>query len=1252
MVVSEIGNSLFENQRFVVQKMVCPIVLGIDFWSRIDQLAFEFIIQQASDDYWRQWSREPLLAHPGVNGVAAAEQEDQGNDPIQVLVKETVTIPAGNEMLLECDVPRMEKGRDYLVQPVTSEDDMMVSTPYGLIAGSKSKVVCIRVANLSTEETTLEKGAWIATLDRESWVKDAKAGSAFKRDNQKDDFNWKSMCCSDLGANKTSQLIDLLKKHKSVFYDGNTLPIVRVGVEHTIKLKEDTSPTAFRPRRLSKELADEVREHIDKLMKDGVIRESNSPWASPIVCARKADGSLRLVIDYRCTNAKSLTATLHPIPLIEDLLDRLAKAKYFSILDAKSGYHQMPLKEEDSEVTAFVVPWGHYEFAERTPFGLKGAGYSFQRMMSAILGDSNFVEALCYLDDVLVWGETWEIHEKRLRKVLSKIEEAGLALAAGKCKFGLREVSYLGCTIKKGMLSVNEQRVEQMRNIVRPENVRELRRALGAFAYVQRWLPGLSEIAKPLYDTITGKPYSRLKWTTEMDESFKKMKEMIGDAVSLNLPDMERRFILVTDCSNMAAGAMLSQESLEESGLLKPVAFYHHTLNPSEQKYSATEKELVAVVLAVKKFRVYLGKEFTLVTDHQALRWLESLNPENETGRRGRWLDFLQQFGMTIVPKRGKSPAMSIADYLSRVRCDGSCPQDGEMNAQVSAVAAVDGGVTEIIDDVVARSEIIEAQANDQSIRKVIDAFQNSQDINPGGSDSRDWRVPSTTNDPVVTQLWKYRERLFVDDDGLLRLTFNGGRRSGEHPYGETRKNRIIIPKTFGKRLMPLLHDSATGAHMGGNRTWVRARDNFWWPDMKSDIEQYVKACDLCSRNKHLNHPNKAPMAKTSMPGKPLEEVMIDFLGPFQSARTHSFKYVLQIQDVFSRFLLLIPCEDATMRTAARILVNNWVCLFGVMQKLRSDRGTHFTGGVFEEVCRQLGIKHKFGSPEHPESQGQVERQNQLLNHVRCLCENDIETWHEALFRVQCSHNSSKNAATGISPARLILGKEMTLPDDMIAEESQRREQEPVDSLIRRREAEDEAVIEEARSNVAETQQKRFEKNTVSEGMSSSPYKVGDLVRYKLNKDVRSKHGGKLAPRYSGVHRITDVKDSGFTYSIAPTTGNTTRVKDRHFNLLKTVERTNGVNDPVDDPAEDPANDPAGPVDDVVRSTPLSEASEDESEVMNMPWMFQQYVRRSVRRTTQQRHMQADGKQKTYGERSPLGVEDGTSEGSEEDPAT
>ena len=214
------------------------------------------------------------------------------------------------------------------------------------------------------------------------------------------------MVSPKLESNKKKHLMEILRKYKDVFYQGGTLPIVNVGIEHTIDVRENEAPSVFRPRRLSREVEDEVREHVDDLFRKGVIRPSNSKWAAPIVCARKSDGSMRMALDYRTLNSKSSTATLHPIPLIDDLLDRLAKAKYFAVLDAKSGYHQMLLREQDSDKTAFVVPWGHFEFTERTPFGLKGAGYSFQRMMSVILGSCNFTEALCYLDDVLVWGET------------------------------------------------------------------------------------------------------------------------------------------------------------------------------------------------------------------------------------------------------------------------------------------------------------------------------------------------------------------------------------------------------------------------------------------------------------------------------------------------------------------------------------------------------------------------------------------------------------------------------------------------------------------------------------------------------------------------------------------------------------------------------------------------------------------------------------------------------------------------------
>ncbi|XP_064086140.1 uncharacterized protein LOC135201192 [Macrobrachium nipponense] len=297
----------------------------------------------------------------------------------------------------------------------------------------------------------------------------------------------------------------VLHEFKNVFYNGGSLPLVQVGVEHTIRVNPDSAPIANRPRRLSPALEAEVKKELSKLQDMGVIKKSCSPWAAPIVCARRADGSLRLAIDYRGVNSVSQPATLHPIPVVEDLLDRLGQAKYFSVLDAKSGYHQMPLRKEDCEVSAFVVPWGQFEWHGRTPFGLKGAGYTFQRMMATILSDCNYTDALCYLDDILVWGSTWKEHIARLRNVLSRIRDAGLALAPNKCKFGVREVEYLGSVVGDGMLRISEQRVHQLRDLPRPLTVRQLRQAIGAFSYVQKWIPGMSQTAKPLckyYDYI------------------------------------------------------------------------------------------------------------------------------------------------------------------------------------------------------------------------------------------------------------------------------------------------------------------------------------------------------------------------------------------------------------------------------------------------------------------------------------------------------------------------------------------------------------------------------------------------------------------------------------------------------------------------------------------------------------------------------------------------------------------------------
>ena len=1139
-----VGGLLFKQHRFiVVETMICDVILGIDFWSRAKTMAFNFNTNEMILNADR---RVKLYHHPREIECKIAAVEE-ATYPIRA--KGRCQLPGRTEGLICCVTEGLQEGREYMVEPV-SQDDSLVSTPYGLIQGDRE--IFLRMANVGDQEVEFSPGQIVAVAQCGKWVRAVKAGAGLeakgKQKKERVQVDFDIMMGENLSQNKKSHLKEVLSKYCDVFYQEGKLPIVNVGVEHTIEVEGGKAPGVFKPRRLSREIEKEVREHIHDLLEKGVIRQSNSKWAAPIVCARKNDGSLRMAIDYRNLNSKSHTATLHPIPLIDDLLDRLADAKYFAMLDAKSGYYQMPLKREDAEKTAFVVPWGHYEFAERTPFGLKGAGYSFQRMMSTILGASNYEDALCYLDDILIWGETWEVFTRRLRKVLDRIRASGLALGAKKCKVGMEEVSYLGCSIKHGMVRISEQRVAQLRGIERPKNVRGLRSALGAFGYVQRWIPGLAELARPLYDAITDKPYARLKWSEVMDEAFVVIKNMIADAVALSLPRMDKRFTLVTDCSLYAAGAMLAQEDELAPGRLKPVAFFHHALSKAEQKYSATERELLAIVLGVKKYRVYLGKGFELITDHAALKWLNSLDLETESGRRGRWLDYLQQFDMTVTHKKGKSADMRIADFLSRVTCSGEV-QNPDSQATILIASSLDPRDEMVL---VSKEEILEEQQKCVVIRSVKEAIVAKIDINPGGVEAGSWRRPSLSEDPRVKEMWRMRDRLMVDAEGVLRLQFNGGKRTKTQPFGVKVRNRIVIPGSYKEKILGLVHRSTTAAHMGSRRTWQRARNNFWWPKMRFDVEKFVEQCEECGRNKHMNHPNEAPATKTSIPGGPLEEVMVDFVGPFQAAQTHKFRYLLQIQDVFSRYLMFIPCEDCRAPTAAESLMDRWVSLFGIPKSLRSDRGTHFVAEVFEKMCKISGIRHNLGSPEHPQSQAQVERQNQLVNHLRCLCDNDLERWPSLIMKVQCSHNAAKNATTGFSPARLVLGKELELPEDLIAEEDTEKGLRV--THLEEKDEDHRVVVEEARENINSEQERRVEETEESALSRRHPYKIGDKVRYKLNESTRSHMGGKIAPRYSEPYVVTEVKRGGFTYGIRPVDPSSRgRVSTRHFNLLKTV---------------------------------------------------------------------------------------------------
>ena len=453
-------------------------------------------------------------------------------------------------------------------------------------------------------------------------------------------------------------------------------------------------------------------------------------------------------------------------------------------------------------------------------------------------------------------------------------------------------------------------------------------------------------------------------------------------------------------------------------------------------------------------------------------------------------------------------------------------------------------------------------QQQDTVVKQVIEVMKHGAIEDPDEDNCVNWRTGEREGQAEANQILTKRDRLFIDKEGTLRMKFNGGRRSTLQPWGTKQLNRIVVPKGLQKQVMTLVHDSPLAGHMGCLRTWQRLRNGFWWPGMRRDLNEYIAGCDRCGRNKHVNHPNKAPMQETAIPKSPLDRIQVDFLGPFQMARSHNFRYALQIQDVLSRYLLFIPTEDCTADTAAQTVTERWVSTFWIPKDIVSDQGKHFTAQVFEGMCTRMGIRHYMGSPGHPQSQGQVERQNQLLNQVRCLAENENELWPEAMVKIQAVHNATVNATTGFSPLQLLTGQEPRLPENLFLEEG---DGQPGDTN------DDEDTQEEESSNTEMLKQKQI---YISEALKAAKlgikrsharildkedddsaigYQKGDFVRYKLSPKERSLMGGKLAPRYSEKYMVTEVCGKGWTYDIKPLEGSSRRVKRRHFNELKTA---------------------------------------------------------------------------------------------------
>lgn len=467
-----------------------------------------------------------------------------------------------------------------------------------------------------------------------------------------------------LNDEERKELEQLLMRNKDLFfYEGENLTFTHE-ITHEIRTK-DENPIYCKAYRYPLVHEKEIERQIGEMLKQGIIRESNSPYNSPLwIVPKKLDNSKqrkwRIVIDYRKINEKSIDDKF-PIPNIESILDKLGRSQYFTILDLAKGFHQILVKDSDQKKTAFSTPLGHFEYV-RMPFGLKNAPATFQRLINSILRE--FINRICvvYLDDILIFSTSLQEHVINVNKVFSALRRANLKIQVDKCNFFCKETEYLGHTLTKDGMKPNPKKIEDIVKLKLPSTQKQIKSFLGITGYYRKFVKDYARIAKPMTYYLK-KDKQINKSDPSYINAFEELKTLLTTHPILRYPDFSKPFKVNSDASNFALGAVLLQEG-------HPIAYASRTLNEHEVKYGTPEKELLAVVWACRYFRPYIyGKEFLLQTDHEALKWLHTkylgkdLNP-----RLQRWILSLGEYNIKIDYLKGKDNR--IADFLSRINAE------------------------------------------------------------------------------------------------------------------------------------------------------------------------------------------------------------------------------------------------------------------------------------------------------------------------------------------------------------------------------------------------------------------------------------------------------------------------------------------------------------------------------------------------------------------------------------------------------
>ncbi|KAJ1601070.1 hypothetical protein NDA14_006730 [Ustilago hordei] len=672
----------------------------------------------------------------------------------------------------------------------------------------------------------------------------------------------------------------------------------------------------------------ELRRYLDENLEKGFIRPSKSPARSPVLFVPKKDGGLRLCVDYRGLNEITVKNRA-PLPLIEEQLFLLRKARIYTKLDLRAAYNLIRIAKGDEWKTAFGTQLGLYEYLVM-PFGLANAPAHFQSFINDIFRDIIGIYVVVYLDDFLIFSDTEEVHVKHVTEVLTRLRSNRLFAKLSKCEFHTKTVEFLGYIIKPTGIEMDPEKVHTVKEWPMPESIHDIQRFLGFANFYRRFIAHFARIAKPL--TALVKPIERFKkfeLPEEAQQAFHKLIQAFTSAGVLQHFDYHLPTRLETDASDFAIAGVLKQE---HEGRWHPVAFYSRKMSSAEKNYEIHDKELLAVY---------------------------------RPGDKGGEPDALTR--RTDMQPAGEEQDHNVRQLLPPRVFKETADHDSTLVAPMLSMESIAS----------------------KGLKDLVKIFQ-----------------------PLDQELQEiHRKKPFeVRDD----LWYSGG--SAKEVDGQS-----LSVEHLRFMVMTQCHDGITAGHVGRDATIKAAQRHYWWPNMTAWIADYVASCPVCARYKAPRHRPYGLLQPLATPDRPWGSISLNFiegLPPSKKYDSKTYDSILVIVDRLTKFAILAPTHKTVMaKQSAVLLYGHMVRLFGYPDHMVSDRGRQFISGAWKAFAEQMGVKHSLSTAYHPQTDGQTERVNQVVEqYLRMYCNYEQNDWANLLDTAAFVYNNTVHNSIGVSP--------------------------------------------------------------------------------------------------------------------------------------------------------------------------------------------------------------------------------------------